>query len=59
VSFTLDAVYSSHGSDNPIADSAPPGDSTWYLPASPYGWNLATLSAAGDSSSAWNVSSSC
>jgi hypothetical protein len=59
VDFTLEAVYADHGYDNPIEDSAPPGYSTWYLPASDYGWNYATLEAAGDSTSAWNSNNTC
>jgi hypothetical protein len=59
VDLTLEAVYAGHGYDNPIADSAPPGYSTWYLPASAYGWNYATLDAAGDSTSAWNGNNTC
>ncbi len=46
VAFTLDAVKATNHPGHHIADAAPSGDSTWYLPAADRGRNTAVLAAA-------------
>ncbi len=59
VDFTLTALYVGTGPDNPIVSSAAPGYTTWYLPASSSSWQIATLSAAGDFTWAFNSNDVC
>ncbi len=45
--FTLDAVNATNHAGPHVEGDAPPGRSTWYLPAADRGRNTATLDALG------------